>query len=186
MQARQGCDLTTVVAAGQEMDQYQTAVITTLDWIRYYYPFWDLYNGADHMWIFTQDHGYDELLLQLHSRKFDRPDHINSRILPVPSRTLEVSSLIFQFVSATIETALLRKQQIEATLQDGKHCGLLQIITDSTAIVHCLPAPVSKLSAAHKKEELLCCVFHSCLHDASKSNSPSLGHNSKKPLCPIE
>lgn len=52
-----GADKKYGVPAGQKPDQYQTAVLTTLDWIRYYYPFWDLYNGADHMWIFTQDHG---------------------------------------------------------------------------------------------------------------------------------
>ncbi|KAK9817397.1 hypothetical protein WJX74_010418 [Apatococcus lobatus] len=51
-------DLEHHLPPGQKPDQYQTAVLTTLDWIRYYYPFWDLYNGADHMWIFTQDHGF--------------------------------------------------------------------------------------------------------------------------------
>ncbi|KAK9862510.1 hypothetical protein WJX84_003924 [Apatococcus fuscideae] len=42
----------------QKPDRYKTAVSTTLDWIRYYYPFWDLYNGSDHIWVFTQDHGF--------------------------------------------------------------------------------------------------------------------------------
>ncbi|KAK9817385.1 hypothetical protein WJX74_003985 [Apatococcus lobatus] len=51
-------DLERHLPPGAKMDTYQMAIRTTLDWIRWFYPFWDLYNGADHIWIMSQDHGF--------------------------------------------------------------------------------------------------------------------------------